>query len=197
LRIVCIVEGHGEIEALPILLRRLRDRVAPSLALEIPKPIRVSKSSILIDEEFKRYLELAARQLIEPQDAVLVLLDADDDRVCTLAPKLLRVCESVRPGRLFSVVIATREYEAWFLAAAISLRGRRGLSHNILPPEHPESIADAKGWLTKHNVEGRSYKETLDQPALTAVFDLDAALATTSFDKLFRDFKLLVRDAIV
>lgn len=195
MRIVCIVEGHGEVEALPILLRRLRDRVSPSLPLEIPKPIRVSKSSLLIDVEFTRYLELAARQLVDPGDAVLVLMDADDDAACQLGPKLLQVCESVRPDRSFSVVIATKEYEAWFLAAAVSLRGRRGLAADMEPPEDPEAIRDAKGWLTRHNVGGRSYKETLDQPALTAVFDMDAALTTTSFDKLFRDFQRLIKDA--
>jgi hypothetical protein len=196
LRIVCIVEGHGEVEALPILLRRLRDRIAPGLPLEVPKPIRVPKSSLLIDEELKKYVELAARQLLDPTDAVLLIVDADDDPACTLGPRLLRVCLSVRPDRLFSVVIATREYEAWFLAAAVSLRGRRGLARDLEPPKDPEAVGDAKGWLTRHNVEGRSYKETLDQAALTAVFDIDAALAASSFDKLFRDFQLLIKEAI-
>jgi hypothetical protein len=140
----------------------------------------------------KRYVELAARQLLDPDDAVLVIVDADEDPACTLGPRLLRVCQSVRPDRRFSVVIATREYEAWFLAAAVSLRGKRGLAPDLEPPNDPEAVGDAKGWLTRHNVEGRSYKETLDQPALTAIFDIDAALASSSFDKLFRDLKLLI-----
>lgn len=186
MRITCIVEGHGEVEALPILLRRLRDRISPGLSLEIPKPIRKPRSSIVIKEELERYVELAARQ-VEETDGILVLIDADDDLGCVLGPELLKVATSMRPDRQHSVVVALREYEAWFLAAAVSLRGKRGLALDLEPPDDPESVRDAKGWLTRHNVEGRSYKETLDQPALTAVFDIDAALRTSSFKKLYRD----------
>jgi hypothetical protein len=154
--------------------------------LEIPKPIRKPRSSIVIKEELERYVELAARQ-VEETDGILVLIDADDDLGCVLGPELLKVATSMRPDRQHSVVVALREYEAWFLAAAVSLRGKRGLALDLEPPDDPESVRDAKGWLTRHNVEGRSYKETLDQPALTAVFDIDAALRTSSFKKLYRD----------
>ena len=39
---------------------------------------------------------------------------------------------------------------------------------------------------------GRSYRETLHQPALTAIFDLDAARCAPSFDKLWRDVSELL-----
>lgn len=42
-----------------------------------------------------------------------------------------------------SVVIAKKEYEAWFLAAAKSLAGQRGLSDQLDPPLDPESIGGA------------------------------------------------------
>jgi hypothetical protein len=159
----------------------------------VGKPIRVPRSSLVIEEELSKYVELAARQVGE-DDGIFVLIDADDDAACLLGPKLLKVCEEARRDRLSRVVIAVREYESWFLAAAISLRGRRGLSEELTPPKEPEAIRDAKGWLSRHNVEGRSYKETLDQPALTAVFDIDAALAAPSFAKLYRDVQKLLRD---
>jgi hypothetical protein len=42
-------------------------------------------------------------------------------------------------------------------------------------------------WLTAHMAGGRSYVETLDQPALAARFDLDLARRADSFDKYFRE----------
>lgn len=43
----------------------------------------------------------------------------------------------------------------------------------------------------------RTYKETVDQRAMTAVFDLDEARAVSpSFDKLWREVERLVASAI-
>jgi len=46
-------------------------------------------------------------------------------------------------------------------------------------------VRDAKGWL--HARMPKGYSETVDQPALAAVFDLTAARRSPSFDKLIRD----------
>jgi hypothetical protein len=104
---------------------------------------------------------------------ILVLLDADDDPACELAPELLRRAVAARPDRPVGVVLAVREYEAWFLAAAASLRGKRGLPDDLASAANAESIRDAKGWLDERMP--RRYSPTTDQPALTAVLDLDQA----------------------
>ena len=39
---------------------------------------------------------------------------------------------------------------------------------------------------------GQRYRATQHQPALTAIFDLDAARAAPSFDKLWRDVSELL-----
>ena len=44
-RIASIVEGHGEVEAVPILIRRLAQSLAPNLAVVAPRPIRVSRTA--------------------------------------------------------------------------------------------------------------------------------------------------------
>jgi hypothetical protein len=84
------------------------------------------------------------------------------------------------------------EYEAWFLAAAESLRGRRGIALDMPIPPRPESIRDAKGWLSEQMGRNRRYEETSDQAALTAIFDLDAARRAHSFDKLYREVSRLI-----
>lgn len=190
MRISCIVEGHGEVEAVPVLLRRLRDHIAPGMPLDVRKPNRVPRSSLVKSHELTRYIELAAAQTDEA-GGVLILLDSDDDLPCELGPRLLGHAQRARPDRRIRVVAAKREFEAWFLAAAESLRGKRGLPVDLVAPENPEAIRDAKGWLT-HQLAGRSYRETIDQPAFTAMFDIDAARRARSFDKLYRDVASLL-----
>ena len=91
-------------------------------------------------------------------------------------------------------MIAKNEFEAWFLAAAESIRGQRGLRDNIHPPNNPEAIKDAKGWLRDRMEDSRTYRETRDQPALTALFDIEQARQADSFDKCYRDIVRLLEE---
>ena len=190
-RIATIVEGHGEVEAVPILLRRIAERVAPGIALEVPRPIRVKRHQIVKAEEMARAVALAVGRA-GPHGSVLVLLDADDDCPAVLASGLLRFAEQSRPDCSIRVVLAKAEYESWFLAAAASLAGHRGIDEAASPPPDSEAIRDAKGWLSARMPPGRRYRETLHQAALTARFDLDSARAAPSFDKMWRDLASLL-----
>ncbi len=196
--IACIVEGHSEVESLPILLRRIVATIDPMLLLKIPPPWRVSKSSFLKEEaqEIERSVEYAARTLYN-QGAILILLDADDDCPAKLGPTILQRARSIRPEMPMAAVIANREYEAWFIAAATSLSGKKGLQEKLVPPASPESIRGAKEWLEQH-MQNRQmrYSETLHQSAFTANFSIDEAKSAPSFDKLFRDVERLIRSQL-
>lgn len=87
-----------------------------------------------------------------------MLLDADDDCLVKLGAELLARAQDVRPDRKFKVILANREFEAWFLASASSLRGYRGLSASLDAPTDPEKPRDCKGWLTAHRVDKLPYK---------------------------------------
>lgn len=89
-------------------------------------------------------------------------------------------------------MIAKNEFEAWFLAAAESLRGKSGLKDDIYPPDDPEAIRNAKGWLSNQMEDSRTYRETRDQPTLTDSFDLEQARRADSFDKCYRDIVRLL-----
>ena len=190
-RIATIVEGHGEVEAVPILLRRIAERVAPGIALEVPRPIRVKRHQILKAEEMERAIALAAGRA-GPNGGILVLLDADDDCPAELASGLLHRARQSRSDRPIRVVLAKVEYESWFLASAASLAGQRGIDEAASPPVDSEAIRDAKGWLSACMPPGRRYRETLHQAALTARFDLDSARTAPSFDKMWRDLASLL-----
>ena len=90
-----------------------------------------------------------------------------------------------------AVVLAHREFEAWFLAATSSLVAQGKLPVGVEAPAAPEAVADPKAWLSA--AMGRRYSETIDQPAFTALFDARAARRCGSFDKLVREFEAMVR----
>jgi hypothetical protein len=187
--IATIVEGHGEVDAVPGLLRRvLHARAVYDVA--VSQPIRVNADQFKhVPKERNRFLELAARDA-RPDGAVLVLLDSDDECPRDVAPPLLAEIRLQIPYLPTALVLAYREYESWFLAAARSLRGKRNLPVDLDPPVNVEAIRGAKGWLQEQM--GRKYRETADQAALTEVFSLDEARSTDSFDKLMREIDRLL-----
>jgi hypothetical protein len=186
-RVACIVEGQSERESVPLLLRRIYDAAGDLSEPDVRKSdvVRVPRSRLLRAGELERLVQRLAR-LVGPDGAILILIDADDDPACTLAPTLLSRAKTERPDRRISVVVAVREYEAWLLASARSLRGHCNLRDDLQPPEHPEHIRDAKSWLSKRMARGR-YREVLDQPRLTARMALEEARTTRSFDKFWRE----------
>jgi hypothetical protein len=192
LPIACIVEGHGEVEAVPVLVRRLAARVDPTLHIQVKRPLRITRSQLVRARELERAVELAARQ-VGKQGGILVLIDSDDDCPAELGPQLLDRARKARGDLPIGVVLAKREFEGWFLASAESLRGQRGLPDNLTSPSDPEAIRGAKEWIVRHMIGGGTYSETLDQPALTAIFDLDQAAARSdSFDKCLREVTGLI-----
>lgn len=184
-----IVEGRGEHDAVPLLLRRIVTWLDPTREVVVAPPHRLPKGRLVKDHEIKRAVELAARK-VGAGGPILVLLDADDDAACVLGPKLLSWATAARSDRPISVVVAVREYEAWFLAAARSLSGQRGLPHDMAAPADPERHHSPKRWLDERMPSG--YSETLDQPALTGAMDLQQARRAPSFDKLIRDVARLL-----
>ena len=192
-RIGLVVEGHGEVKAVPVLFRRIGNDIDPSVNLDVLQPIRRSRGSLVNkpdEHELERAVELAALKA-RPRGGVFVLLDSDDDCPAELAPRLLARAEAAGMGLPVSVILPQREFEGWFLAAAESIRGKRGLPPDLAPPRNPEEIRGAKEWL-RERMRGRVYSETIDQPALAAIFDLNQARGAKSFDKCYREIQLLI-----
>lgn len=182
--IASIVEGDGEVTALPILLRRVGVWQSPEKGFNVLPPIRVRRDRFLNREkEFQRMLLLAAAKC-GASGWILVLLDADDDCPAELGAQVLKRARGVVPHRRVSVVLANREYEAWFLASAESLHGHRGFVFDF--PQHfdAERPRDAKKWLGERMASG-TYRETTDQAAFSAQMDLQQAMnSSRSFRKL-------------
>lgn len=190
-QIGCIVEGHGEVEAVPVLIRRLAANLYPELTVIVPRPIRIAKNKLLQAGGLEKWIEVVSVR-VGAQGAIFVILDSDDGCPAELGPELLHRASRVQTGLPVAVVLAKCEFEAWFLAAAESLQGLRGLRNDLHPPSDPEMIRGAKEWLTYRMEGSRTYSETDDQPALTALFDMEQARQADSFDKCYRDIVRLL-----
>ena len=186
-RIASIVEGYGEVEALPVVLRRLLHEKMECFDVDVLPPWRLPKSAMLNRSGELQRVAQANRIKAGPDGLVLLLIDADDDLPCVLAPDLQRQLRAaVEPPH--AVVVACSEFETWFLASAEALAGSRGLPTDLVAPDAPESIRDAKGWLKLKLPHTRPYSPTSDQAAYAARIDLDAAREkASSFDKLWRE----------
>jgi chorismate mutase len=187
--IASIVEGDGEVAALPLLLRRMGQWLTPENHVEIPKPIRVRRDRFLNkDEEFRRMVLLAADKC-GINGWLLILLDADDDCPAELGRQIQLRARNIAPDRKISVVLANREYEAWFIASAKSLNGQRGFSMTTGDIADAERIRDAKNWLSSRIRDGK-YRETTDQPAFSSLMDMQQAKDNSrSFLKLCMEWQ--------
>ena len=185
--IVPIVEGKGEVDAVPLLIRRIAWERAHSLLPIVGKPIWVPRDKLLRRKgELERYVDIAARKG-DSCGRILIVLDADDDCPAELGPWILGRATKARPDREVGVVLAKREYEAWFLATLDSLAGQRNIRKGSVAPDDPEGVRDAKGRINAMMGTGSQYRTTRDQAALTQFIDIPAArLKSPSFDKMCR-----------
>lgn len=188
--VAAVVEGHGEVQAVPVLLRRIATELG--FSVQVPRPVRIRRNRVGRAGELERAVGLASRDA-GADGSVLVLLDSDRDCPAQLAPMLARRAKTVRPDGVVRVVLAKTEFESWFLATATSIMGRRSIAESATPPAEPESVRDAKGVISSWMPDDRSYRPSRDQAALAAVFDLHAARSAPSFDKLWREVAELLR----
>jgi hypothetical protein len=191
--LVPIVEGHSEVEAVPVLLRRLLFE-SGRYEVKIARPLRVGRYKVVRSGELERVIALA-RNRPEGCAAMLILLNADDDCPKAFAPILLARAQNASADIPIAVVLAKSEFEAWFLGSLESLHGVRGLAETASSPARPEEIRDAKAYLTSQMAGGRTYVEVDDQPALAERFNLQLARQRCpSFDKLVRAVEMLLRN---
>jgi hypothetical protein len=191
LRVLPIVEGHGEDSSIRILLQRIWTELLGGEYLEVLKPIRGKRHKLVKPTELGKALNLAVPKLraAGSKGLILVLLDADDDLPCILGPSLLALARGVRADADISCVIANIDYETWFVAAAESLSEFLDVANDLAASKDPERARQGKGWI-KQKFRGIKYSETIDQPAMTQAMDLALCRQRSpSFDKLCRELE--------
>ena len=207
LRIAPIVEGKGEIQCVPTLLRRIWKEIVGGAYADVLPPLFHARSDliqegILRGAVAKASILLAGRSSPAIPGLVLVLLDSDDpdEDGCParLGPRLRGFAQGVDLRFEVACVVANVEYETWFVASAEKLaeRGYLRLRPGEEIPGDPEGSKLRKKWIEdRYAVDGvikknRVYKPTVDQLPMTKAMDLDACHErSASFRKLCRELR--------
>lgn len=191
--IAVIVEGHGESEAVPVLLRRLIGE-AERWDVQVRRPIRGKRNRLTNPnfEDLERAVQLAAGN--PDVCGVLILVDADGECPAHLGPQLANRAAVTAAGRATTAaVVAKEEYEAWFLTGGAGISDNASIRDEAEFPPHPESIRNAKAHFKSLMKSGHHYSETLDQPSFSNAIDLLLARERSpSFDKFCREVERLL-----
>ena len=202
--LVPIVEGDGEVEALPVLLRRLFHEVYQVYDVNIARPKNAHGcGNLTAPEQIERFVAYA---LLESEcDGILVLIDndavqgliegkvLDQDCAPAFAHYLAGRIQAMHPTKPVAVVVARWEYEAWFLASLETVGTVVGVPEGTAYEGDVESERSAKGWIERRLPPGQKYSETRDQARMTAYLDLESAThRSRSFKRLRHALEQLV-----
>ncbi len=188
--IVAIVEGYGDVKSVPVLLSRILRFMKVYTVHPDQEPIRQKRQGIVKEGKLEEAIEMAMKKR-KNVGAILVLLDADKDCPAKLGPELLR--RAKHATRLpVAVVLAKREFEAWFLGSMESYRGFMGIRADAAAPENPEMVG-AKGRI-EGLCQGMQYTPSVHQAEFASRMDVSRCRERCpSFDKLLRDVEALVK----
>lgn len=166
---------------MPILLRRICCDIFGRWDISIREPWRVPRSRMIIPAEIERVYRALATGASGGGGGVLVILDQDDDQdAAALARSVAAPMVDRAP---LEVVVACREYQAWFLGGVESLRTHPSVRDDARFVGDPESPRDAKGRL--EGLMHEPYRETLHQPRFSKLLSIEnARLRCPSFDHL-------------
>ena len=166
-----IVEGHGDIKAVPVLIRRILEHhnhfdvevLFPHKRGDLPK----------IKANFDNCFKMA----IKEKAAVIWIIDFDCatcDCVAEEAAQLYQRANTIYAGWPFKVAFMVKEFETLFLSEPDATRSvLKEIPKTTAFPEDPETIRGAKEWLSRAMPSGYAYKETVHQAKLAAAVDLD------------------------
>ncbi|NUQ75513.1 MAG: DUF4276 family protein [Polyangiaceae bacterium] len=173
-----VVEGQGEIGAAQNLVQRLWDdlHLAP-LPWATPKRGKALNTQAGV---------LQACELLRSERdcaAALLLRDEDDECPARRGPEAAYWVASAALSFPVAVVLAHREFEAWFLPCLDRMAGkeiRPGLrfAEGAVYKGDPEAKRDVKGLLSKWFPPGKAYKPTLDQLGMTRMVDFPTLRAS-------------------
>lgn len=186
-----IVEGYGEVDAVRVLLGRLQDALGV-YTFQIARPIRRTRSQLVTEEQIRKSVRLA---LGTPQcGGILVLFDSDNDCPKEFGPTVQGWAQAEGGAVPCEVVLAHREYEAWFISAIESLRGFRRVRADATSHPTPEGVRDCKGALEERMEAGTSYSPRADQAAFSSQFNLrQTYVSCRSFRRLTKAFGQLAQ----
>jgi Domain of unknown function (DUF4276) len=168
-RIVSIVEGDGEKEAVPNLLTTLlysqsmyHYQVQPALTAN-------GVGNLTKEGGIEKFISHAMR--MPDCVGILVLLDSDGDCPVTKAKELAKRIQVHGTKYPVAIVLAHNSYEAWLLASIDTVCEHPDLPSGLTFEADCQEIPSPKRWIK----ERMHYHETTHQLELTRLMDVDIA----------------------
>ena len=205
IKIALIVEGDGEMSAVPKLVSRwLKEQGIHNVDPLEPAICSHSSDRIKRAKDTERVIRLhparpqlgigieyfVQQAMLRKPQAILVIVDADSkekgnksepgriDCPKYLGRDLLARAMAVCPHIPVGVVLANKEYESWFLYILPELQVAGIISSNAKLPSYKKDDEIPRGSKEKlETLIGRSYKETVDQARFTQFLPLTGSLA--------------------
>ena len=203
LRVVVVVEGHGEDGAVRTLLERIWYELLGGDYIEVI-PWRGDQGRLLLPDGagLRPVVEAAAIKLhatdrTDVRRLLLVMIDTEgrpENCPKTKAAELVKWARIERSDAATEIacVLPNVMFETWFAASAISLRGKNGLPDDLPKPADPEGESRGKDWLRQHLP--RRYKETVNQPRFVGHMSLSECRdSSRSFRKLVKELELRLK----
>ncbi|NBJ09346.1 hypothetical protein [Microvirga arsenatis] len=190
--IFSIVEGHGEVPAVPVLLRRFAHEIYNRYDFDVLTPFRLPRSKYAKDDELMRSLLLGSVKLSEySKPHILIIMDADDDCPVTEQQRLSRLILNNNFNVPVSLVMPYREYETWFNTSIGPGTNHATFKAPYNPSPNAHGIRDAKGYFERNYLnQGVFYSETVDQQKYTSLIDLQAN-DDRSFRKMRKEMSII------
>jgi Domain of unknown function (DUF4276) len=179
MRLGLVVEGDGEVAALPILVRRHLHENRAIYDIEVAKPKNSKgRGNLEAPGGVERYTQHAAL----PDDicGVLVLCDSDADPVCEFGPAMHERARGAVPTKPVVATLAVAEFENWIVASGETL-GADELPDDV-DYENLNAESIIRAWRFP-----RSYVKPLHQPGYAQKLDFKLVEARCpSFARLLR-----------
>ena len=169
-RLLTIIEGDGDVRAIPVLIRRILAENEVFDVVVLPTQRRGEYPTV--SKHFDTFF-LAATKENAP---ILWVMDFDAKGYeCPYAEanKLINRALVLRPGWPVKIAFLVKEYESLFLYDENATRRVfSDIAKQVEFPANPQEIRGAKEWLSAHRPRGMAYKETVHQEKITAHLDL-------------------------
>ena len=175
-KIVAIVEGQGEKNALPNLLTRiLHAQQCYDIFPDTDMLNANGVGNLTVETGIEKFVRSAATR--RDCGAILILVDADKGCALNRPRDFSRRIQILGVARPVVIVAARRNYENWILASFETMQGQCFDDGTRLPeiltvPQDIESC-NGKAAIKEWFPESRSYSEPEDQVAFTRWIDLE------------------------
>ena len=184
-KVLIIVEGYGEVEAAPLLARRVAFELLNTYTATFIQQRRRGLCHLRSQNwhHFRRYLKAAFYE----NCPILWMLDVDDDCAVDVAIEMSNVANEENCPVPFAVNLWVREFETMFLYDLETLSKKLDRFDLDGATNQPETIRGVKEWISSRMPKGSIYKPSVDQARISGSIDVSKVFNT------YRSFQHFVK----